>query len=296
MKIGLEDENPTVKILVCYYQPGELPKESVFFPIQAGKAVSGFDLKIQGDDTGNNISEKNVMFGEFTAWYWGWKNIKKIYPDLEYIGLAHYRRFFALDSSFEGNLLYNTRIPQMKNYDALLIQKLKNHDIILARQDSFNYSHLAAQYIDAHYLEDYLCIKTIVHDIYPEYDQSFLHIFRENNKMSLYCLFMARYELFEQYFEWLFPLLFEAEKRIDVSGYNTYQKRVLAFLAERLLNVYVYHNKLRIAYEPLYFIEPKNTKRPPLKKLIKKTIKLFIPYGILLLWNIIKKGLTGNAA
>jgi hypothetical protein len=101
--------------------------------------------------------------------------------------------------------------------------------------------------------------------------------------MSLYCIFIARYELFNKYFEWLFPLLFEAEKRIDVSSYDDYQKRVMAFLAERLLNVYIYHNKLMVMYEPIYFIEEKSKTKPELnlKVIIKEIIKFLIPYGIM---------------
>lgn len=114
---GIKDEKTKVKILVCYYQPWQLPKDSIFLPIQAGKAVSGFDLGIQGDDTGwgDNISIKNPTFSEFTAWYWAWKNIKIVYPNIEYIGLAHYRRFFALNKSFAKDIVYKKSIPRMKN-------------------------------------------------------------------------------------------------------------------------------------------------------------------------------------
>jgi hypothetical protein len=127
------------------------------------------------------------------------------------------------------------------------------NDIILAKPEYFAYN-LRTQYSYWHSSFDYFCIKEIIHQICPEYDESFFHIFERNNKMSLYCMFVARYDLFDNYFKWLFPLLFEAERRIDVSKYPKYQKRVLAFLAERLLNVYVYHHKLRIDYRPIYFI------------------------------------------
>jgi len=66
-----KEEETRTKILVCYYQPWKLPGNSIFLPIQAGKAISGFNLNIQGDNTGDNISSKNATFSEFTAWYWG---------------------------------------------------------------------------------------------------------------------------------------------------------------------------------------------------------------------------------
>jgi len=273
-----KDTDKKIKILVCYYQPRQLPKESIFFPIQAGKAVSGFNLKIQGDDTGDNISHKNATFSEFTAWYWAWKNIKTVYPNIEYIGLAHYRRFFALNEPFEEyTRIDKLGIPQMDNYEDLIIHKLEDNDIILVKQASFG-CNLQKQYSHWHYAADLSCMKNIIHELCPEYDDTFLHFFESNNKMSLYCMFIARYDFFDKYFEWLFPILFEAEKKIDVSGYDVYQKRVFAFLAERLLNIYVCHHKLKTVYEPVYFIED-------IKGIIKQTVKLITPNSIMERWK-----------
>jgi hypothetical protein len=80
-------------------------------------------------------------------------------------------------------------------------------------------------------------------------------------------------------------LLFEAEKRIDVSHYDSYQKRVLAFLAERLLGVYVYHHKLKAVYYPIYFITNPAQSLELMSSIIsklapKKIIKFILPYGV----------------
>jgi hypothetical protein len=267
------------KILVCYnLKRWSLPKEEIFFPIQSGKAVSKFSLKMQGDDTGDNISDKNERFGEFTAWYWAWKNIKTIYPNIEYIGLSHYRRFFALDEPQEKYTeIIVPGIPKMENYEDLIVQKLEHNDIILVKQASYGYGLQTAWSNDA------LTMKNIVHDMCPEYDETFLHFFQGNNKVSLYCMFIGRYDFFDGYFEWLFPLLFEAEKRIDTSGYSSYQKRVLAFLAEQLLNIYVIHNKLKVRYEPIYFVKEERFIEPHVnvKTILRNAIKFVTPYGIL---------------
>jgi len=273
------------KILVCYYQPWEIPKDDLFFPIQAGKAISGFKLKMQGDDTGDNISAKNGTFSEFTAWYWAWKNIKYYYPNLEYIGLMHYRRFFCMDNTKTKDSIINVlNIPPMPNYEKLFLENLNKNDIILATPEYFQYN-IRTQYSYHHNSFDYLHLKDAIHEIYPEYFESFLYIFEKQQKLSLYCIFVSKYEIFDNYFKWLFPLLFKLEQKIDVSNYSEYQKRVLAFLAERLLNVYVHHHNMKIKYSPIYYICKDNTefeKRAKKTKILwKKIIKMFIPYGII---------------
>jgi hypothetical protein len=232
---------------------------------------------MHGDDTGDNISDRNEMFGEFTAWYWAWKNIKIIYPNIEYIGMAHYRRFFKLDVDYDKRIyIKQLNIPKMENYEELIQKKLEDNDIILVNPVPFTRS-IKKQYSDCHYGSDLRCMKDIIHELCPEYDESFVNYIENNSIFIGLCLFIARYELFDKYFEWLFPILFEAEKRIDVSNYEPYQKRVLAFLAERLLGVYVYHHKLKAVYFPIYYIDLLKNK---FKYLTRRLIKWILPYGL----------------
>ncbi|MDR2020574.1 MAG: DUF4422 domain-containing protein [Treponema sp.] len=281
------DKDSRIKILVCYNKPEPLPNGNIFLPIQSGKACSEFNLDIQSDDTSDNISNRNEMFGEYTAWYWAWKNIKNYYPNIEYIGLSHYRRYFAMDKKYKTKrkgIIHLSYIPVMQDYENLFINSLAKNDIILIKPEYFAYD-IRTQYSYCHNSFDYLCIKEIVHEICPEYEKSFLYFFERNAKISLYCMFVAKYDLFDNYFKWLFPLLFEAERRIDVSKYPKYQKRVLAFLAERLLNVYVYHHKLRIDYRPIFFIHDLDDKYREMDKIakrVKRIIKMIIPYGIII--------------
>jgi hypothetical protein len=45
-------------------------------------------------------------------------------------------------------------------------------------------------------------------------------------------------ELFFYFANWLFDILFSLEKFIDISKYDDYQKRQIAFIAERLLGIF----------------------------------------------------------
>ena len=76
-----------VKILIAYHKESLLIKDDVFCPIQVGRAVSNTKLDMIGDNTGENISEKNPIYCEMSAVYWAWKNL-----DADYIGLSDIKK------------------------------------------------------------------------------------------------------------------------------------------------------------------------------------------------------------
>lgn len=99
-----------IKILVCCHKQCEIPRDPVYLPIQVGSALQNYDLGIQKDNEVNgnhceNISVLNPVFSEMTAVYWAWKNMDAFDPEVEYIGLCHYRRFFYCKGSFKDSLL-----------------------------------------------------------------------------------------------------------------------------------------------------------------------------------------------
>ena len=81
-----------VKIFVVCHKEAEVPNDDVYTPIHVGKAKSDLNFGFIGDNTGDNISEKNSTYCEMTAHYWVWKNVRK--EDAVYVGFCHYRRFF----------------------------------------------------------------------------------------------------------------------------------------------------------------------------------------------------------
>lgn len=257
-------ENSDLKILVCYYDSYGMPytDDGVMFPIQAGKAISDRDLHIQGDNELNgqpcdNISDKNPTYSEFTALYWAWKNLKKLYPDVKYVGWTHYRRFFAFDKSkfFADRIFMPTSTIKDYRADAGKVASiLEAGKIIVAKRNNLPIP-IYLQYCQCHYSNDYRTLKKVIAEKFPDYYDSFVSFMEFNNKISFYCMFVMKYEDFEKYCEWLFAVLTEIEPEIPLQHYDPYQKRVLAFIAERLLNVYILKNRMNPEYMNVYFYD-----------------------------------------
>ena len=72
----------------------------------------------------------------------------------------------------------------------------------------------------------------------------FFVFFYNQNSLSSPCnLFIMKKKMFEEYCEFIFPILFKLEKMIDTSTYDGYQKRQCAFLAERLTSLFLFSKK-----------------------------------------------------
>ena len=237
------------KVLICCHKACELPKDDVFLPIQVGAAISDVDLGMQRDDQVNgepcdNISGKNKSYCELTAMYWALKNIRKIYPDLEYIGLNHYRRYFSFESKCFFSDFITRPVYEIRNYN-LPINKLENYlkkeYVIVAKQKVYQYP-LFIDYCMCHIREDLTLTYKVLMELYPDYEESFFRVIMEGCKLSPYNMTIMKWDKFESYCEWLFSILNEIEKRIDITNYSERQKRIFGFLAERLFNVWIDKN------------------------------------------------------
>ena len=109
-----------------------------------------------------------------------------------------------------------------------------------------------------------LCIAGLYPDYLYDYDEVM------NGYMASYFnMFVMPTRLMDKYCEWLFSILFQLEEQIDLSDYTPLQARIYGFLSERLLNVWVQHNKLKIKY---MFVD-ETEKSDDLKSNIKDILK-----------------------
>ena len=246
------------RILVCCHKPSSIPANGIFMPIHCGKAISDLDLGMQGDDTGDNISRKNPNYCELTAIYWAWKNLKRA----DYIGLYHYRRYFGFNVLKEfladcgigvktRRRFIKTPGWEMSRVSEEKIERiLKKYDIILGKPRRVHGSNWE-QYAHYHPSAGLMAARKAITVLFPDYTGSFDHIMYDTKRFSRCNMFITRRETFDSYCTWLFGILSYVEQHITIPE-DPYQARIFGFIAERLLNVYCYHNRLKINYRYIY--------------------------------------------
>lgn len=207
------------------------PQLEEYRPIHVGAAGKP-DLGYLRDDTGDNISERNPNFCELTGVYWIWKNV-----DDDYKGLVHYRRYFG-----KSNL--SSRKKNIYTHQQM-IDLLQDADIVLPYVESFVQNAKDEIMVSCCTEEIFSQLRQAVATVYPNYLMDF-DVFFSQNHSTLFNMMFCRKELFDSYCQWLFDILFEVEKNIDLTELNTYQQRIYGFLSERLLNIWVCHNNLRV--------------------------------------------------
>lgn len=204
-------------ILIATHKPCILPTESIYLPVHCGRAVSTLDPNSLhwmeshtiGDNTGDNISNLNPYFCELTALYWAWKNYNRI-GSPEQIGLCHYRRFFM----------------DIGTTDEITVPI---HYLNKTIRNQFNQHHNSDELSRAINALPYQDLKNDV--------ETYLN----QNKGFFFNMFVLPKELFFEYCDLIFPLLFKLFENSHWEKLDSYQKRMPGFIAERLTGGIIYH-------------------------------------------------------
>ena len=208
----------------------DIGEKTIYKPLLCGSASLNEDFGYIRDDTGDNISDFNKYYAELTGEYWVWKN-----DNSDIVGFCHYRRYFT------KNIFLN----KLTSYD---IQKsLDDYDIILPQKICLGTDVLedANLSIDIQREEDYVLLRKILAKESPEYLDSYDEFLNEKEIYN-YNMFICRKEIADDYFKWLFNILEIFKDQTDFSQYEKGNARILGYLSERLLNVYVKKHKLKV--------------------------------------------------
>lgn len=237
--------NKKINLFIVTHKNIEKPiKKKDYYYIGVGNNKDDIIARFY-DNSLDNISKKNGTYCELTVQYWIWKNVHS-----DIVGLVHYRRFFynKILSMFRNHILSSNKFSSL----------LKKYDVVIAKQQKKENMSAYDSYCFFHYQKDIDEVGKIIEEKYPKYTKGF-EALKNNSGYSPYNMIVTKKNIYDDYSEFLFGVLFELEKRIDISSYDEYQKRIYGFLGERLLNVYLWTNdNLKVKYQSVVFIDNKN--------------------------------------
>ena len=221
----------TIKIIVATHKKYQMPSEDIYMPLHVGaegkidETGNPLDLGYQKDNVGDNISCLNPSFCELTGLYWAWKNL-----DFSYIGLVHYRRYFAQrkkSNKWTSILSYNDIAPYLGSIKLFVPKKRKYYIETL-------YSH----YAHTHYASHLDKTREIIAQKCPAYIPSFDSVAKQRYGYMFNMMIMER-SLLNDYCTWLFDILFSLKEQINISELSAFQGRCHGRISEIIFNVWL---------------------------------------------------------
>ncbi len=235
-----------IKIVIAIHKPYWVPEDPAYLPLHVGKAGKK-DIGFSGDDTGDHISGRNPTFCELTGLYWAWKNLQA-----EYVGLVHYRRYFTR-KEVRNTDKKKAQILGKEEWEKIL----SAHPVVVADKRRYYIETNRSHYNHAHPAIGLDETERIIQEKYPEYSAAFTTVM-DRTWAHMFNMFVMRRDLFDAYCQWLFSVLFELEKRLDISAFDAYNSRVFGFVSERLLDVWLEKNGILYKEQNVSFLEKQN--------------------------------------
>ena len=205
------------------------------------------------DNTLENISHKNKYYGEYTFYYWFWKNILPNLEDNKWVGFCSYRELWGnkkkitIDSKFEDVVLQN--LPkEWDNFDTIIgehiymndlkFSKLVKHGLLfLARNPSAIVKSKRNLRFHFDMWHGNGNLDKAINLLREDDKEDFREFTKTNVSFNRGNMFVCRSKkIINDYFSSVFPWLKRCE---DVFGFDLYgygKTRIYGFLAERYLS------------------------------------------------------------
>ena len=205
------------------------------------------------DNTLENISHKNKYYGEYTFYYWFWKNVHPNLEDNKWVGFCSYRELWGnkkkitIDSKFEDVVLQN--LPkEWDNFDTIIgehiymndlkFSKLVKHGLLsLARNPSAIVKSKRNLRFHFDMWHGNGNLDKAINLLQEDDKEDFREFTKTNVSFNRGNMFVCRSKkIINDYFSSVFPWLKRCEDvfGFDLHGYG--KTRIYAFLAERYLS------------------------------------------------------------
>ena len=244
-----------------------------YIPVGLGKNFFGNDWFT--DKSGENISDKNKNYGEYTFHYWVWKNYLDKLDD-KWIGFCQYRKFWSLNQNKNENLNFNTlkaqvlkEIPKkFDEYDSILVEPIfinqwkimkflkRGLGIILKKPSLIFYKK--KRNINFHF--DLMHGENNLNQAIDSLDQKNQNDFRDfvNTEVSFnpQNMFICKSKnILKNYYDEVFPWLESCEKLFGFENLKGFGKiRIYGFLAERFMS-YWFQKNTKFTTMPIIFYD-----------------------------------------
>ena len=239
-----------------------------YIPVGLGK-----EILLEGwlrDDKGENISEKNEFYGEYTFHYWFWKNKIDQIENETWIGFCAYRRFWLNNKKIvstpnENNFLFN--VPEeWNNYDVILgqqffINKMKLSKLVKHGLRSL-LNHPSAIFeknrnIKFHFnsFHGFGKLDKAIDLLNDEDRENFRKFTEQNISYNMGNMFVCKSKkIIKGYYNSVFPWLQRCEKVFGFNSDSYGKTRIYGFLAERYLS-YWFNKYTKTLMWPIIFYD-----------------------------------------
>tara|TARA_B100001057_G_C22780172_1_gene923319 strand:- start:107 stop:964 length:858 start_codon:yes stop_codon:yes gene_type:complete len=275
-------KDPKIFCMCLYDHHLENLKKLNYIPVGLGKNT--FSKSWLKDDTEINIAKKNPFYGEYTFYYWIWKNFLKKIDDNSWIGFTGYRYHWSQDDNIHSDDL--NKIINNNNFEEYILKEIppewNNVDIVLGQKIKINnwkiskiLKHAKKNFFlnPSNFLKSNQNIK-LQFDIFhgdglldkaiSVLDKSDRNDFKDfvigENSFNRENLFFCKSKkIMNDYFSSIFGWLEKCEKifGFNLQGYS--QKRIYAFLAERYLS-YWFNKYTKPLTWPIFFYDTNKNK------------------------------------
>jgi hypothetical protein len=198
--------------------------------LMLGSAIHKYyDSSYTHDDTNDNISHLNNWFGQTTGLYWVWKNVNK-----DHVGICTYRLFWNEEELKKLSVDENT----------IIVPKSININTAVPYNETGDYN-IVSHYIHCHgdLPMCFLYYLAGINNI--SITTNMIDDLKHQTELNPFNMFIANKKIYDKICELLFDTLFKLHEHFsylfEAYEKKTGQKRILDFLAERILHI-IYTN------------------------------------------------------
>lgn len=239
-----------ITVAVAAHKPYCMPNDKCYLPLHVGADLHPeVCLDMQGDNLGENISQKNASYSELTGMYWLWKNCGSFYK-----GLVHYRRHFkTIDSSKAKSKNPFDLIACSEDFKEVFDST--NSQVIVPKARNYYIDTVEAHYRHTLPGEQLDATRAALNCYCPKYIPAFEREM-SGTKAHMFNMFVAEGDVFNAYCEWLFFVLEKIESSLDSTEYDAFNARWPGRISEMLLDTWLSTNDIKLAEMPTISPEP----------------------------------------